>query len=977
MLRSFEGIHTRRFCKKALTILLAFILILSAGWLNGFATFAAAADTSEFSITKNTVIRYDLQDRHRIEYWIIDTGRPGINVAVLAGVHGDEVAGTAAAYDMIHNPAFTAGRVLIIPRVNRLAVALNDRYPGRQNPNSNFLPETSDHIGYSDLNMAFPGSPTGTTTEQIAWVITEILDEFQPDLLIDLHEALQPALPTNNNLGNTLLSPTLTLGNPTTRITNRLAAFDAIDAINQSGLASVSFPYQPRTMVEPTRAVSTYAVRYDIPAFLTETTRHEGVNQTYVLIEDIPTRAAQHRFFVEFLANWFHDFAMGGSTESDPLSFRYISAGSEHTLAIHTDGRVFVWGSNNAQNRLGIRDAADQDVPVPVCFAHLNHVSNDFVQVVASVNHSMALHADGRIFVWGTGGSGRLGTGDTTSQLRPIEITMPQGEHNDFIYISASEFHSIAVHRDGRVFNWGSGGSGRLGTGNTDDRFIPVEPDFSGLGISNDFIQTNAGSQYAVALHANGRLYAWGFGGSGRLGVGDTVDRFTPTEVVLSNVSDFADGFRYISVASIGTHALAIHTDGRVFAWGAGGQGRLGTGTTANQFIPIEINTSHFVGLDNNFVHVSAGIAHSLFVHADGRIFGAGSNTYGRLGTGDTVTQNQLALTLIPQGIEPDFVFTSTFRYHSFAIHNDGTVFAWGGSEDNRLGTGSSSLSPLILSHGVQQAVIDLIASLPPIGELTLQDLGLVQAARNAFNALPHHAQGFVTNYALLLEAEAQMEILRAQSGSGTQTPPTQSESYPTQPGPAPTQQEPAPTPFPFIDVSSGAWYREYIEFVWEEGLMTGVSSTAFAPQDTLSRAMVATIIHRMAGEPTVDFYPEFSDVPAGLWYSNAVVWAAQNEIVFGIGGGQFAPHANVTRQEMATMLFRYAEAMGFDPGANGWASDFIDAYQISGWALEALQWATYNDLIRGQGGDRVNPTGTATRAERAAIIARFVTAFK
>ena len=191
---------------------------------------------------------------------------------------------------------------------------------------------------------------------------------------------------------------------------------------------------------------------------------------------------------------------------------------------------------------------------------------------------------------------------------------------------------------------------------------------------------------------------------------------------------------------------------------------------------------------------------------------------------------------------------------------------------------------------------------------------------------------------------------------------------------------QPTPTPpveFPFVDVPANAWYREYVEQVWEMELMNGISDTEFAPDDTLSRAMTVTILYRLAGEPAVRFSRAFSDVAPGRWYSDAVAWAVQNDIVQGVGGGRFDPTANVTREQMATMLFRYAEFMDFDTSVAGWATNFVDAHLTSRWALEALQWANANDLIRGQGGNRVNPGGTATRAERAAIIVRFVDGFK
>jgi len=218
-------------------------------------------------------------------------------------------------------------------------------------------------------------------------------------------------------------------------------------------------------------------------------------------------------------------------------------------------------------------------------------------------------------------------------------------------------------------------------------------------------------------------------------------------------------------------------------------------------------------------------------------------------------------------------------------------------------------------------------------------------------------------------------------AGNGTAPPPAPPQAPAAPPAPPTAPSEPPAevivAAFPFVDVPQGAWHRSYIEQAWAMGLMNGISDTNFAPNQTLSRAMVATILHRLAGTPAVTFSPVFTDVPAGRWYSDAVVWAAQNSIVLGVGNNLFSPSANVTREQMAAMMFRYAEFIDADTTFGGWTQSFADIQAVSPWALEAMQWANYNDLIRGQGGDRLNPTGTATRAERAAILVRFTEAFK
>ena len=180
---------------------------------------------------------------------------------------------------------------------------------------------------------------------------------------------------------------------------------------------------------------------------------------------------------------------------------------------------------------------------------------------------------------------------------------------------------------------------------------------------------------------------------------------------------------------------------------------------------------------------------------------------------------------------------------------------------------------------------------------------------------------------------------------------------------------------FPFTDVALTHWARNEIWFVYDHGLMTGTSATTFAPNATLSRAMVATILYRMAGEPEVAFEDLFTDVAPDRFYSEAVVWASQNDIVLGYAG-RFRPDAPVTRQEFATMLYRYAQVMDYEIDVPAdFALDFPDADRVASWALEAMLWANYNELITGTSAGLI-PGGTANRSQAAAILMRFVNTF-
>ena len=178
----------------------------------------------------------------------------------------------------------------------------------------------------------------------------------------------------------------------------------------------------------------------------------------------------------------------------------------------------------------------------------------------------------------------------------------------------------------------------------------------------------------------------------------------------------------------------------------------------------------------------------------------------------------------------------------------------------------------------------------------------------------------------------------------------------------------------PFSDVSRGQWFYDYVAWAYNTGLMEGVSAGRFAPNSTTTRAMVVTIIYRLAGSPGVSGTSDFTDVPADAWYSDAVTWAAKRGIVEGMTATTFDPNDAVTREELAAMLYRYAKHKGYDTSAaeNTNILSYNDALSISEYAFEALQWACGEGIINGTGGGSLEPGGSATRAQLAAMLYRF-----
>ena len=185
-------------------------------------------------------------------------------------------------------------------------------------------------------------------------------------------------------------------------------------------------------------------------------------------------------------------------------------------------------------------------------------------------------------------------------------------------------------------------------------------------------------------------------------------------------------------------------------------------------------------------------------------------------------------------------------------------------------------------------------------------------------------------------------------------------------------EEEPASPALPFGDVAQNAWYYDAVQYVYENGLMDGTGGGAFSPAATTTRGMVVTILYRLAGQPTSASTSAFSDVAVGQWYSDAVSWASANGIVSGYGDGTFGPNDTVTREQLAAILYRFAQTQSEDVTQTGALSSFTDGGDTAQWAQSAMSWAVGNGLISGKGNGVLDPQGTATRAEVAAILARF-----
>lgn len=176
-----------------------------------------------------------------------------------------------------------------------------------------------------------------------------------------------------------------------------------------------------------------------------------------------------------------------------------------------------------------------------------------------------------------------------------------------------------------------------------------------------------------------------------------------------------------------------------------------------------------------------------------------------------------------------------------------------------------------------------------------------------------------------------------------------------------------------FTDVKSDDWHYEYVKYVYENNLMQGTGK-GFEPDSNMTRAMLVTVIYRMSGDTVNKDTTKFDDVSADEWYTDAVLWATQNNIVNGVSDQKFAPDENITREQMALIIYRYAKMQGYDVNPKADISSFKDADDTSDWAVDAISWAISKGIINGTSKDSLSPQSTATRAQIAAIIMRFCT---
>jgi alpha-tubulin suppressor-like RCC1 family protein len=347
-----------------------------------------------------------------------------------------------------------------------------------------------------------------------------------------------------------------------------------------------------------------------------------------------------------------------------PFSTFEIAAGGDTSLALKANGSTWAWGGN-ASGQVGDRSVVDEGVPNRICGAYKTFC--DIWVGSAIPGHSLALDYLGRAWAWGEGGSGQLGRNSTTDFSTPVSVC---GAVKTFCHIDGCATFSFGLTFRGGIWSWGAGTNGQLGRNSITNFSTPV----SICGAAKTFCYVSAGNTMGGALDLRGRVWTWGAGTNGQLGVNSTTNFSTP-------VSILGAAKTFCVLATGGISNSAIDKDGKVWSWGAGTLGVLGRNSVTNFSTPVSV-----CGAAKTFCQLAMGYGTVNAIDKNGKVWGWGNGSYGQIGANSnsnfstpvSICGAVKTFCKIAAGFGPQFGTTGNYQGFTYAIDYTGLLWGWG-----------------------------------------------------------------------------------------------------------------------------------------------------------------------------------------------------------------------------------------------------------------------------------------------------------
>jgi len=395
-----------------------------------------------------------------------------------------------------------------------------------------------------------------------------------------------------------------------------------------------------------------------------------------------------------------------GNPATDTVPFKNVialDAGESHTVAIANSGRLWAWGTNFSGELGDGNNPVSSDTSVLVSVAGGSESLTDVIEIAMKRNHTVALKSDGKVWTWGYNKDGQLGNNNAgVDSAVPVEVKSNIGSRT-MESVAAGSYHSLAIEDNGNLWAWGDNAGGQLGAGDNLDHAAPfLVKDPGGTSYLDYVVAVDGGIYHTLAARDNGvdkTVYAWGSNQYGQIGhnAGGT-DMNRPQQVVGPGGVGFLLNAK--GVAAGGVHSVALLTGGTVYAWGRNNFGQLGNGdmgSVTGSDTPIQVVWDHDgnagtapIGF-TNVNTIAAGLYHTVALRDDGTVWAWGSNDNGELGDNNMGTNSDLPRQVVgPEGIGylTGIVAIKAGSYHTVALKDDGTVWAWGNDGNGCLGNG-------------------------------------------------------------------------------------------------------------------------------------------------------------------------------------------------------------------------------------------------------------------------------------------------